>query len=227
MDPDQSLSYWPDRWPVKALMGVRAEVGAAAFDSEYQGVPNLGGLTEWPAEWWDDRPGKPFWFDQWPDQLAVKVIGLDPSKGGPNSDYQALASVALHRDGTLYVDCHLDREPVHRMVQRAVRTAREWGPHSVVVEENATLGLLRVEFEDQMRAGGVLPVEYLTNTDDKHVRILAEIGPYLARGQVRVRRSRGGQMLADQGRQFPHSDTDDGLDAVSMAVRRISRFYGR
>ena len=226
MDDDASV-YWPERYPLFDLMMRRAEIGAAAFDSEYQGVPNLGGLTEWPAEYWDDRPGVPFWFDQWPGNLAVKVMALDPSKGeGPKSDYQALAYVGYGTDGCFYLDVDLQREPVTAMVRRCITAARAWQANSVLVEQNATLGLLKAEFEEQLKGTGPLPVEYLTSVEQKEVRILSDVGPYLSRGQVRVRRTRGGQALADQGRQFPHGDYDDALDAVSLGIRRVVKFYG-
>jgi hypothetical protein len=214
--------YWDAKWPLAELMLKRAEIGPAAFDGEYQGVPNLGGRSVWPAEYWDDAPGKPFWFDRWPADLVCKVVSLDPSGGGVAGDYQAVGLVGIDRLGDLWLDCDLFRDHPQAMVARTVRHAREWGPFTIVAEQNSTLGLLRAEFEDQIK-GKPLPcdVEYVTNTDKKEDRILDAVGKYLTRRRVHVRRTRGGQALAEQGRQWPHADHDDALDAVSVGVRRI------
>ena len=220
--------YWPERWSLYDLMSRRAEVGTAAFDSEYQGIPNLGGLTVWPPELWDDAPDRPFWFDQWPDDLVYRAVSLDPSEGGINGDYQAWGMVGMRPDGDLYVDCEADRTHPTGMVKRTLDIARRWGAvNSVVVEQNSTMGLLKAEFEAQMDAGlmRVLPVEYLTQKDRKEDRILDAVGKYLTRRRIRVRRTRGGLLLAEQGRQFPHADHDDCLDATSMAIRRIEGAY--
>jgi hypothetical protein len=216
--------YWPQRWPLYALMGRRAEIGAAAFDSEYQGVPNLGGLTEWPAEWWDDRPGKPFWFDEWPGGLTCKVVAVDASKGEGDGDYQAIAQVGIDRAGVFWCDCELRREPVKGMVARAIRVAREWGPvRALAAEVNGTIGLLGGEFRDQL-GGDRIRFLAIENKENKEIRILTDLGPYLGRGRLRLRRSRGGQEVAAQGREFPHSTYDDGLDSISMGIRTIGKF---
>lgn len=217
-----AATYWPEKWPLFALMMARAEIGPDAFDGEYQGVPNLSGLAVWQAEYWDDAPGRPFWFDEWPERLVFRVLAVDPSGGGIDGDWQALAMVGMDRAGDFWVDAELHRLHPAAMVARAISLGREWGPlNSLVAEENSTLGLLRAEFEEQLRGKPALPVEYLTNADRKEDRILAAVGKYLTRRRIRVRRTRGGQTLVAQGRQFPHGDFDDGLDAVATAVRRI------
>src|SRR5262249_11230964 len=64
-----AVVYWPSRWPLVALMRRRAEIGAAAFDTEYQGVPSVEGLTEFPAAYFDRQE---LWFDNWPDGLVYR-----------------------------------------------------------------------------------------------------------------------------------------------------------
>ena len=65
-----AVVYWPERWPLLALMRRRAEIGPQAFDTEYQGIPSAEGLTEWPASYFD----KPhLWFDEFPEELAFRV----------------------------------------------------------------------------------------------------------------------------------------------------------
>ena len=76
----------------------RAEIGAAAFDTEYQGIPSVEGLTEFPAEYFD-RPE--VWFADWPAELVYRVQSLDPSKGADakSGDYQGHILLGMDRWG--------------------------------------------------------------------------------------------------------------------------------
>src|SRR5262245_5560742 len=141
--------YWPARWSLYDLMKRRSEIGAAAFDAEYQGIPSTEGLTEWPAEFFD-HPN--LWFDDWPADLWLRVQALDPSKGADSGsgDYQAHVLVGVDRRGDMYVEAVLAREPIPLMVARAIDLAGQSGfgqLDSLAVENNDSLGMLIPEFE--------------------------------------------------------------------------------
>lgn len=219
MDAGAEL-LWPERIPLYAVMEYRALYGEAAYRSEYTDDPGAAEGAEWPPEYFD-RPG--FWFDEWPDDLTHRLIALDPSKGsdGSGRDYQAHALLGLGRDGTIYVDGDLRRETPEAMCRRTVALAREFAPpplrcDSIIVEDNGTLGLIRVAMELAVGAN-LLPWNTLTNTGRKDVRIRA-VGPYLARGQIKVRNTPGGRLLVQQWREFPFGDHDDGPDAVATGL---------
>lgn len=217
-------TYWPAKWPLWRLMAKRAEIGEAAFEAEYQGNPGAGLGAEWPPAYFDWAG---FYFDDWPDDLVAKVIGVDPSKGtGEDGDDQAHALAGLGKDGTIYVDAVAVREDVTKMVCRAIGLARDWNQRGVAVgrvvfEDNATMGLLAPEIARQTREAGLLiPWETLTHTEPKPLRI-RRAGPYLARRQIRVRNTRGGRLLVEQWRDFPGGAKDDCSDAAGTAIRRL------
>jgi predicted phage terminase large subunit-like protein len=215
--------YWPARWPLYALMKRRAEIGAAAFDTEYQGIPAVEGLTEWPADWLDDRPGKPFWFDEWPTDIVFRVLALDPSKGRADraADYQAHALVGLTKTGDLYVETWLYHEPAVAMAARAVDLAAANRADVLTVEDNEGLGLLLPEIDRLRCARGLpLPVTGIINTVAKVTRI-RWLGNYLRSGLLHFRRTPGTRLTVDQARDFPQGEHDDGIDAVEMGVRTI------
>lgn len=215
---------WPAREPLYDLMLKRAEIGPAAFGTEKQDEEGVDGATEWPAEYFD-RPS--FWFDEFPDDLVLRVQTLDPSKGqaARAGDYQAHVMLGVGKDGTLYFDADLRREPVTEMVSRALDLAAAWQPNALVAEGNNCMGLLTPEFQRQMndRAGRgkplLVPYTETVHTDPKIARIRF-VGAYLARGQVRVRNSPGGRLLVEQWRDVPAGEHDDGPDAAGTAVRR-------
>jgi phage terminase large subunit-like protein len=186
--------------------------------------------AEFPAEWF----GADLWFDRWPDDLHLKVIALDPSKGsdGKGEDYQAHVLVGATVEGgryVFYVDADLQREGVVPMTERTVRLTREFGAYggqpvdSVVVEENGTLGLLPPAF-DAACAKLNFPIPYLcrVNRDNKEQRIRAWCGPPLSRRQLRFRRTAGGRMLVGQAQSWPQDEHDDAVDALATALRRVT-----
>jgi hypothetical protein len=220
-----SRSYWPAKRPIDWLMAKRAEIGEGAFDTEYQGVPTSPAGTLWPASYfdWDG-----FWFADWPQQLILRVIALDPSRGeSDKSDWQAHAMAGLTADGTIWLDCDVQREPPTAMLERTIRLARDWCPvNSVVFESNATMGLLAPMIEAVVREFKIiLPWECLNNVANKDIRI-QRADPYLRRRQIRVRRTRGGMELVQQWRDHPLATHDDAADAVGTALEKLQILAG-
>ena len=220
-----AVVLWPDREPLYDLMLKRAEIGPAAFGSEKMDQPGLDGAVEWPEEYFSDPS---LWFWEWPDNLRLRLIALDPSKGNDSmpGDFQAFVMGGFAHDGTIYLDAELRREPVTEMVARGLRLYREFGASELAVEINATMGLLLPEFRRQCRdAGRQANVVGLNNLDPKMVRI-RHTGSYLARRQIRVRNTPGGRMLVDQWRDVPGGEYDDAADAAAMLLSRMEYLAG-
>jgi phage terminase large subunit-like protein len=187
--------------------------------------------TEFPSHW---LMGDDLWFDSWPDDLMLKVIALDPSKGASarKGDFQAHCLVGVKiEEGRLilYVDAVLERIGVTQMCERTVALCREFGMRgrlvdSVIVEENGTMGLIGPAFD--IAAGKVnylLPYLCRSNNDTKEFRIRSQCSPPLSRRQVRFRRSPGSRLLVGQLQSFPLDEHDDGPDALSTALKRVAQ----
>lgn len=217
-----AVVYWPERFPILELMLRRAEVGANAFESEYQGVPGSLEGAEFPPECFD-RDG--FWFNDWPQDLVLKIQSLDPSKGASDkADYQAHVLAALSRFGTLYVDAELRREA--RWVERAIDLAQMWNPHELIAESNNTMGLMKPAadryLQELKNAGRSVRLNYSERTQTVHKAIrIRRLNDYLRLGQLRVRNTPGGRLLVEQLRDWPNGDHDDGPDALATAVIHI------
>lgn len=213
-----SVLLWPHRFPLALLMERRAALGQSAFDSEYQDTPGTAGATEWPSEYFDRAD---LWFDAWPDDLIGKAYYLDPSKGEGSKagDWQAHGWGGWSRElNALCVEMDLRREPTTDMVARAIAQAQRYGC-PVTAETNGTMGLLMAEFERQS-AGRVVGLQGINNTDAKLLRVRG-LGPFLARGQVKIRNTAGGRETVSQLRDVPNGEYDDGVDALSGVLRRV------
>jgi predicted phage terminase large subunit-like protein len=220
--PGEAL--WPWFKPLPELEKQKA-LDPRDFAALYQQDPRAEGGTEWPDSWF----GPDIWFDSWPEQLVVKVLALDPSKGKDArfGDYSAFVLAGLDADGRLWVDADLERRPTPQIVEDGLRLFRAFNPAAFVVEVNQYQELLGVEFA---RVAGErrlhLPLFGINNTANKEVRIRT-LGPYLARGELRFKaKSPGARMLVEQLRQFPVGDHDDGPDSLEFAVRMILHLLG-
>ncbi len=221
-----AVLLWPEVEGLYALMCMRAESGHTAFEREKQNSPINPELCEWPEAYFDER----IWFDQWPGDLRVKVLALDPSKGTDSrrGDYSALVALGVDRRGMLFVEADLRRRPTPQIVADAVELCRTFRPDVFGVETNQFQDLLAGELDAAFRQAGVLaarPVP-IDNRVNKQVRI-RRLGPYLSSSRVRFKAdSPGTHLLVEQLGTFPIGDHDDGPDAMEMAVRLAAELLG-
>jgi hypothetical protein len=185
---------------------------------------NLGDV-EFPATYfdWDG-----FWFDEWPADIQMKVLNLDPSKGvRERNDFAAFVVLGIDSKGGLWVDAEILRAPAETLAGIGVRLCQEhrpiaFGIESVMMQE-LFLPLFRVIAAKQ---GIVLPLYGQMSKTKKDVRI-RKLGPRLARRELHFRRSKGGKMLVEQLKAFPQANDpksgvhDDGPDATEAAIRLL------
>jgi predicted phage terminase large subunit-like protein len=173
---------------------------------------------EWPASYFTSS----IWFDDWPKDIAIRTLGLDPSKGkdAKHGDYSAIVRLGRSKDGTLWADADLQRRPTGVIVDAAIEAQRDFRADGFAIETNQFQELLKVEIETKSRAQGImLPCYGLNNQVNKLVRI-RRLGPHLAAGNLRFKaNSPGAKLLVQQLREFPNADHDDGPDGLEMALR--------
>ncbi|GAF99398.1 unnamed protein product, partial [marine sediment metagenome] len=214
-----AVLLWPEREDLYTLMCMRAESGPTAFEREKQNSPINPDLCEWPESYFDES----IWFETWPEQLKVKTLALDPSKGSDSrrGDYSAFVALGVDRRGTLYIEADLARRPTPQIVADGVELYRHFQPDAFGVESNQFQELLGGEFEAEFRRQGMLGVQpwMLHNSVNKLVRI-RRLGPYLSGKRLRFKSdSPSTRLLVEQLKEFPIGDYDDGPDALEMAIR--------
>lgn len=223
-----AVVVWPDFEPLYALMCQRAEEGHASFEREKQGNPINQETCEWPEAYF----GPHIWADEWPkrEDLALRVVFLDPSKGADSShgDYSAIVWCGVGRDGLIYIDADLQRRTTDQIVVDYVAIAKGFLADACGIETNVFQQLLAQDIEEAGAAAGFpLPIIEVENRVNKEVRI-RRIGPYLAQRRLRFRRrSPGCALLISQMQDFPNGDHDDGPDALEGCFRIAAQLEGQ
>ncbi len=214
-----AVVLWPEVEDLYTLMRMRVESGRAAFEREKQNAPVNPEWCEWPESYFDAS----IWFDQWPRDLAVRTLALDPSKGtdARRGDYSAFVLLGVDGRGMVYVEADLARRPIAQIVADGAALVERFRPDAFGVEVNQFQELLAAEFEAEFQRRGLLGVRPwpLDNRVNKLVRI-RRLGPLLSGRRMRFKAGSGStRLLVEQLRQFPVADHDDGPDALEMAAR--------
>lgn len=182
--------------------------------------------AEWPAEYFGDD----LWFVEWPRQLTVRVLALDPSKGqnARVNDYAAFVFLGVDPQGTLWCEADLLRgRGTDFLARTAVDHCRAWGPDLFGVEVNFNQQVFCEMIESEARKQGLpIPLVGIDNQAPKVVRI-RRLGPYLAQRKIRFADTPGTRLLVQQLAEFPEGAHDDGPDSLEMALRILLELLGR
>ncbi len=210
---------WPEEEDLYTLMAMRVEEGRTAFEREKQNVPINPEACEWPEEYFGDG----LWFDDWPADVQVKTLALDPSKGhdAGRGDYSAFVMLAVDRRGLLYLEADLARRPTPQIVSDGVELCRRFKPDVFGIEANQFQELLAGEFAAELARQRVYNVAPwgIENRMNKQTRI-RRLGPFLSCKRLKFKsHSPATRLLVEQLKEFPVADHDDGPDAAEMAIR--------
>jgi predicted phage terminase large subunit-like protein len=206
--------------PAAELEEARLDMGERAFAQEHEAQFIDAEGTEFSYEYFGDS----IWFDYWPpaDQIAHRVMALDPSKGkSDKSDYSAFVQIALDYHGILWIDADIERRDTRRITNDAIVLHREFNPEMFGVEVNQFQELLADNIAEAARQSGIISTVYpIVNSANKLTRIRATLTPFLARRELRFKRTRGARLLVEQLKSFPIGH-DDGPDALEMGIRTL------
>lgn len=228
IDPRQpGEALWPTQYPLSRLNRIKNQ-SLYDWDSLYQGNPRGAGTAEFPSGYFDG-----IYFDQWPADITIRTLALDPSKGreSKSGDYAAAAALAITAKGDLYIDMQMERINIEDMLDHvmdhAIQFSSETGGQleGLAVETNQFQELLAGMLYERSIKFGTLPIFKIENRVSKQLRI-RRLTPYLASGKLKIRDNPGGRLLVEQLQQFPTGQHDDGPDAVEMAIRLAGSLVG-
>ncbi|VTS03333.1 terminase large subunit domain-containing protein [Tuwongella immobilis] len=222
---------WPARFSDEELTRIQAQ-DAREWGALYQQRPRAEGGSEWPGELF----GEHLWFHDWPHDITLRVVALDPSKGkdARRGDYAGLIRLARCGRGHLWVEADLVRMPTTPLIMHALDSVERFQQETAGVvdgfgvEANQFQELLADEMMRVARTRGIMPPIYkILNQVNKSVRI-RRLTPHFTGRDIHIRDTPGGRLLVRQLEEFPAADHDDGPDALEMARRlAIDLFNGK
>jgi len=222
--PGEAL--WPARYPIEVLQAIKASRSLYWWNSLYQQRPTQHASIEWPSKYFES-PG--FWFERWPEDVQLRLVTLDPSKGRTrHSDYSAYILLGRCSRGHYWIEADLKRRPVGQIVEDGIEHCRNFRPQSLGIESEAWQDLLGPMFEPKLVDLGMFGIdihEIYSGGVSKENRI-RRLDPWLRNGAIHVRNTPGGKLLVQQLREFPMAAHDDGPDALEMAVRWAESLLG-
>lgn len=182
--------------------------------------------AEWPAEYFDHAA---FWFDDWPTDLTIRTIALDPSKGRESKvgDYAAFALYGRDANGWEYAEGLLLRADQSVLVDTGLDLIQRFKPDGFAIEGNAFQHLFGPLFQQRATQRQMhFHAHFLDNTVNKLVRIRRLTEPLQSK-RIRFRRTPGTRLLVDQLRDFPLAEYDDAPDALEMSRRLAIELHNK
>jgi predicted phage terminase large subunit-like protein len=222
IDPRQlGEALWPDFKSKEDLEIIRRQ-DARAFAALYQQNPTDGTEVEWAAEFFGDWMWVP--PEKWPQQLNLRVVCVDASKGASDKlgDYCAIVFLGYGGDGLLYVDAVMERFPLDQIVRKTIQFCDEKQPQFVGFEAEQFQELLVHEFRRQCASRSPVrwPIYSMRTMGIPKVSRIRRLSQYVVNRELRFRAdSPGCRLLVDQLMDFPHAEHDDGPDALEMCTR--------
>ena len=216
-------ALWPERWPADVMQRRKRQAGHW-WSSIYQGSPKGSSMSNWPDSYFSNIWAQDEEFPN-PSDCLISASFLDPSKGknARKGDYQAMVWIG-YRDGLFFVDSHIDRMPVPKMIRHYVEWNRSRKTAFVGLESNAWQDLLADDYWQVCQEIGYnADSPMLVNqTVNKHVRI-ERLGKWLDGRLLRFRKSASNELLLSQLKEFPYGQHDDGPDSLESAIALLCR----
>lgn len=209
---------FPERFTPEKLDELKATMGTVAYNCQMLNDPSGLEGSDFKAAWLDQ--GR---YDQLPDRPTV-FSGVDLAIGRSEGNSRfAIVTIALDRDGTVYVvNAYRDRIPFAEQLKAVKRIHKLHHPRLIAIEANGyqTVFIETLRTDPETR---LLPLRPINTQGDKHAR-LRGLAPLFESGAIRLPRREVGawvEQLEEELLQFPRAATDDVLDALWIALQGV------
>ena len=203
----------PAREPLEELSRIKAEIGAVAFQAQYQQDPTLGTedfLSVSDLCIVDTLPPE--------GEFILRVQSWDTAvKDGPRCSYSVGMTFGWHRKEEQWylLDVHRGRHSYSDLKTRICFLQDRWSPERVIIEDTA----LGIPIIQELRQEGRREVKSLSVKGSKLDRFLP-VTDWIKQGGLKIPKS--APWFADLKREmltFPRSAYNDQVDALSQFNR--------
>lgn len=218
-------SLWEAIRSAPELLQLKRDVGAVAFDSEFQGEPH-DAERRFPPEWFDGLGFQEEEFQRVADRgPTIDISFYDPAaRDTLKHDYKAIVLLSLATNGLAYVrDAWVRRLSVDAVIDKVYAHHGEFPSFEQWFEANGFQVLYKEIFKLKARDYGFeLHLREYTTTQNK-IMMIEGLSGFIETGRIRFKQTPDGRwygdigMVIDQLIHFPQAKRDDGADALSKA----------
>lgn len=194
---------------------IRHELGATAFESQYQQrpAPAEGNLirTEWFGAYEKALPRS---------QYEAVIQSWDPAAvPGNSNDYSVCTTWGLIGNHIDLLHLHRERHGFPDLQRAALQLRQSWTPNLLVIESSHT----GIALWQELQKRGFREARGYSPRGTKEER-MAALTPMLERGEVRLPRSSSWRdAFLEECGQFPNGKYDDQVDTLSQMLYAVRR----
>jgi len=230
LEDGEPISYWPERWPVKALNAIKADIGNLSFSCQYLNQPSgYEGLLL-----------KSNWLTYYDPNVAIPnhlgdldfYMAVDPNVSeNPDADNTAIVTIAVDRRlRDIYV-LDIYAKPMELVDQ--IKKIKEFGRRlqiPFIPKEEAKISKIGVEavafqrvLSRSLYSEGLPVVEINHNKASKLERIIS-LQPHFENGRIKfpnpdIEATNWLDDFLEEYVSFPRGRYDDRLDALEMVIK--------
>ncbi len=205
----------PDHMGQEELDQMKRLMGSHAFNAQYLQAPTVAGGSIVRPEWFGVIPA-----DQRPSDYEAIVQSWDPAAvPGDSNDYSVCMTFGLLGNYIDLLDVHREKCVLPDLLKVASHLRHCWKPNVVLVE---TVGVGRGLFDHLNRENpqGMRSIY----PDLGKLERMAIQSPMIERGEVRLQpNATYREPFLSEVVSFPNGTYDDQVDALSQALRLVSR----
>jgi predicted phage terminase large subunit-like protein len=214
-------SIWPEYWPEKEILAIKAELPIPKWMAQYQQTPTAeeGALVK--REWWrrwphEDPPHVDFIIQSW-DTAFEKT---------QRADYSACTTWGVfqreHPDtgkfmpNLILLDAHKRRMEFPELKRVVLENYDKWQPEALIVEKRASGAPLIYE----LRAMGIPVGEFTPSRGNDKIARVNAVSDLFYSGIIWAPEKRWADEVIEEFAEFPAGEHDDYVDSSTQALLR-------
>ncbi|MGI3186787.1 phage terminase large subunit [Nioella aestuarii] len=225
---EKGTALLPEHMDIPQFEEKRREVGARAFEAQYQQAPQPAGGSIIKPEWFGEIPP----HLRRGDYEAIIQSWDTAAVPGETNDYSVCTTWGLLGNHVDLLDAYRGQQLQPDLLRIATKLRERWKPNLIMVESVGVGTGFAQQLERQDRKG----VRWYTPKGSKVDRMVIQ-SPKLEGGQVRLPRAAPWkERFLAEAAAFPNGKYDDQVDSMSQAlfaldcnlfeIRHCSRFKG-
>lgn len=215
------VPLWPEFWPLKELLSLKAELPVSKWSAQYQQQPTAeeGAIVkrEWWKPWVLSRPPKcEFIIQSW-DTAFLKTQRSDFSACTTWGVFYKDDDDGKKQANIILLDAYKERLEFPDLKKAAQRLHQEWDPDAFIVEAKASGAPLMFE----LRQMGIPVQEFTPSRGNDKVSRVNAVSDLFSSGIVWAPETRWAEEVIEEFAAFPSGAHDDLVDSSTQALLRF------